>query len=105
MEEHAHIEVASLFLMDKDRNVRHADEWIFIKEITSNGDTKGENNFINKQLEIIGSNATNIASLVLKIGKFIKSISNGFYPFKEKILKISGVSLLDPTRIRLTCES
>ena len=64
--------------------------------------TKEMGKLISRQLEMLGSNDAEKDKLMPDIGHFIKSISNGFHSFKDKKSEFSGVSLLDPNRVRST---
>ena len=99
-EEHACVDAASLLLLNQDGNMLENDEGIFAMEIAGDGDTRGGLKFIERQCEIIGPSAANLAKLMPDVEHFIKCISNGFYSFKEKHKEYSGVNLLDPNSIR-----
>ena len=93
-------EAVSLLQMNEEGSMLRNDEGMLSKEIMSDGDTRGDTKFVNRQLETTGSNVHDKESLIPGIGHFIKFLSNVFCAFNDKNSKFSGVSLLDPNRIR-----
>ena len=86
--------------MDEEVNMLSNNEGVLAKEIASDGDKIVVIKFFSRQLETIGSNACDKASLVSGIGNFVKYVSNGFCAFKDKNSEYLGVILLDPNLIR-----
>ncbi|KAL7536484.1 hypothetical protein ACHAXR_007193 [Thalassiosira sp. AJA248-18] len=102
-EEWALESLAKFLLIDPDTGeLRPDDEAILVNHVIGDGDTKGPNKFIKKQVEIVPS-FQGKAEYLPDIGHFIKCISNSFFALATKNAELRGKCLLEAPRIRCMC--
>ena len=73
---------------------------IFGMDISTDGDTRGVNNFIRIQNQIIGEKADNMADNSPDVGHTIKCSNNALFDLKKNDKTLSGVDLLNSSRIK-----
>ena len=73
---------------------------IFGMDISTDGDTRGVNNFIRIQNQIIGEKADNMADNSPDVGHTIKCNNNALFDLKKNDKTLSGVDLLNSSRIK-----
>lgn len=99
-EEHQAGDSGKRLLLDASGKYHGDDVAIFVDQVVADNDTRGPDNFIATQAEIIGPNADGIADHLPDIGHVIKLISNSLYKVRAVDPSFSGKDLLEPPRIR-----
>ena len=99
-EEFACEDAGRLLLFDSESNFRGEDEAIFANPVVSDGDTKGANRLLDRQVDLLGLTKDERGRCVPDLGHLIKCISNGFFKLKSTNTEFSGKKLLHPLRIK-----